>query len=54
MKSQIKVTKKRKSQINIYIKIYYISISVPLKFKYISYKINKIIILIYLPKKYYQ
>ena len=40
------------SIINIYIKIYYISMSMSLKFSYIPYKINKIIVLIYLQKKY--
>ena len=35
------------SIINIYIKIYYIFMSISFKFNYIPYKINKIIILIY-------
>ena len=38
------------SIINIYVKIY-LSISILLKFNNIPYKINKIIIFIYLPKK---
>ena len=38
--------------INVYIKIYYIFISMSLKFSYIPYKINKMIVLINLPKKY--
>ena len=36
--------------IDIYIKIYYISMYMSLKFSYIPYKINKIIFFIYLPK----
>ena len=40
------------SILNIYIKIYCISMSMSLKFSYIPYKINKMIVLIYLPKKY--
>ena len=36
------------SRINIYIKIYYIFMSISLKYNYIPYKINKMVILIYL------
>ena len=38
------------SIINIYIKIYYLYMSMSLKSSYISYKINKMIVLIHLPK----
>ena len=39
------------SIINIYIKVYYIYLySISLKFNYIPYKVDKMIVLIYLPK----
>ena len=40
--------------INIDIKIYYISMSISFKFNYITYKMNKMIVFIYLPIKILQ